>query len=174
MAPMRIIDSTASRQFVDKPAASARSEASLLRDAWSLIGWLGIVLVGLGFFDIALGMYPLAFGNSEWEFGMITGILNGFALPTMGFYLFLGSLIALGKRIGARVTALVMVIVAVSLILLGLLYATAIPLALKSAPNALVALGIKKALLKAGVLLVGYLALYFFAAFRGWRSGRVN
>ena len=170
---MRIIDSTASRQFVEKPGTLSRAESGVQVDAWSLVGWLGIVLVVLGFVDIGLGLYPLAFGNSEWEFGMITGILNGFALPTMGFYLFLGSLIAGGKRIGARVTALVMVVVAATLVALGLLYATAIPLALKSvAGNALLALGIKKALVKAGVLLVGYLALYVVGAVRGWRSGR--
>jgi len=173
---MRIIDSTASRQFVDKPVTSSpRPESGLQRDAWSLIGWLGIVLVILGFVDIGLGLYPTAFGNSEWEFGTLTGILNGFALPTMGFYLLLASFIAGGKRVAARVTSLLMIVVVVALVVLGLLYATGIPLALKSvAGNALLTLGIKKALVKAGVLLVGYLSLYVLGAVRGWRSARVN
>jgi hypothetical protein len=170
---MRIIDSTTSRPF-DK-TTSSRSEFALQREAWFLLGWLGIAFVVLGFADIALGLYPLAFGNQEWEFGTVSAILNGFALPTMGFYLLLGSLVSRGKGIGARVLALVMIVVAVLLVVLGLLYATAIPLALKSVSgNAVVALGMKKALVKAAVLLVGYLALYLFGAFRGCRSPRVN
>jgi hypothetical protein len=33
-------------------------------------------------------------------------------------------------------------------------------------------LGIKKAILKAAMLLVAYLALYVYGAVRGWRAGR--
>jgi len=172
---MRIIDSTASRQFVDKPAAPLRPETTLQRDAWALVGWLGIVFAVLSFADIGLGLYPLAFGNSEWEFGMISGILNGFAIPTMALYLLLGSLIARGNRIGARIMASLMGVIVMVLVVLGLLYATAIPLALKSVSNnAAIDLGMKKAILKAGILLVGYLALYVFGAVRGWRSVRAN
>jgi hypothetical protein len=172
---MRIIESTPSRQFAAKTTAPSRSESGLQRDAWSLLGWLGIVFAVLAFADIGLGIYPLAFGNLEWEFGMISGVLNGFAIPTMAVYLLLGSLVAQGKRVGMRVMASVMMLIALLLVLLGLLYATAIPLALKSvSSNAVIALGMKKAIVKAGVLLVGYIALYVFGAFRGWRSGRVN
>ena len=170
---MPIIDSTASRQFVDKKTAPSRPESSLQRDAWSLLGWLGIVFAVLAFADIGLGLYPLGFGNGEWEFGAISGILNGFAIPTMAVYLALGSFVAQGKRIGARVTAVLMIVIALVLIVLGLLYATAIPLALKSVSGqAALSLGIKKAIVKAGMLLVGYLGLYVFGAVRGWRSVR--
>jgi hypothetical protein len=169
-----MIDSTPKRQFADKPISS-RPELALQRDAWSLLGWLGIVFVVLGFGDIALGIYPTRFGNQEWEFGMVSALLNGLGIPTMSIYLLLGSLVARGKKIGARVTAVGMILIAAVLVVLGLLYATAIPLALKGASgNAAVALEVKKALIKAATLFVGYLALYGFGAFRGWRSGGLN
>jgi hypothetical protein len=140
-----------------------------------LLGWLGIVIVVLGFADIVMGLYPTGFGNPEWEFGMASAILNGLAIPTMGAYLLLGCFVARGERVGARVTAVGMIVIAVLLLVLGLLYATGIPLALRSVSgNAVVVLGMKKAILKAGILLVGYLALYVFGALRGWRSARLK
>lgn len=169
---MPIIQSMASPQYIGKTSTSSVTETSQQRDAWLLVGLVGIVFVVLGFTDIALGLYPLAFGNSEWEFGMVSAILNGFAIPTMGFYLFLASLVARGRSAGARITAVLMIVVAVALTVLALFYAMAIPLALRSVSgNALVALGMKKALVKAGVLFVGYLGLYSFGALKGWRCG---
>lgn len=168
---MRIIDSPSTRQPTDK--LPARPEATTQRDAWSLVGWLGFAFMLLGFADIALGVYPTAFGNAEWEFGTVSGVLNGFAIPTMGAYLLLGSLIARQSRVAARALAVVMVVVAATLVVLALLYATGIPLALRTVQqNAVLTLGIKKAILKAAMLLVAYLALYVYGAVRGWRAGR--
>src|SRR5262249_28846829 len=73
--PMQLIDAT-SRQFMSKTIPHSRSDSAPQWNAWSILGWLGIVFVVLGFGDIALGIYPTQFGNQEWEFGMVSALLN--------------------------------------------------------------------------------------------------
>ncbi len=122
----------------------------------------------MGLADILLGIFPTAMGDPEWEFGVISSILNGFAIPTMGAYLLLSWLLATGKVIWSRVVGIVAIFVACLLIALAILYATAIPLALKSVEqNATLLLGMQKAMIKAAVLLVSYICLFVLAGMRG-------
>jgi hypothetical protein len=127
----------------------------------------------MGAFDIALGWYPAQFGNTEWEFGAISGMLNGFALPMLGLYLILGSSLARGRALSLRILSVVFVLLTIYFLLLAILYATVVPAALNAVSNnALLTTGIRKAVLKAVMLFLTYGLLTTAGAIRGWRHGR--
>ena len=147
-----------------------RSDSTMARHAWGLLGALGAAFVIMGCIDIALGVYPLGFGDPEWEFGVVSSILNGLAIPTMGVFLLVGSLIARGKLRVARLLSVLSIVAAVGLVVLGLLYLTVLPIALKAVQgNAVVALGMKKAMVKGLVFLVAYVTLFLLLGIKGVR-----
>ncbi len=158
-------------------AASLESERSrdALRDgadAWRLLGLIGGTFAVLGFTDIALGWYPAAFGSPEWEFGTISGSLNALTIPMFGLYLLAASAVARGDGRSARILGALLATLAVALLVLGFLYVTVLPLALKAASgNPLLLLGIRKAIAKGILLGVGYLLLLIVGATRLWRVG---
>jgi hypothetical protein len=125
----------------------------------------------MGLTDILLGIYPPSIGNPEWEFGVVSSILNGFAIPTMGGYLLLASLLARSKPTAARVVSILAIIVAFLLVIMGLLYLTVVPMALKSvAANPVLALGMRKAMVKGVLFLAAYVVLFLYAGMRGLRA----
>ncbi len=142
--------------------------------AWTLFSWLGGAFAVLGLADIALGWYPSAFGNPEWEFGTISGSLNALTIPVMGFYLLVASAIARGHRRAGRILGVLLLFLAVVLLVLGFVYVTVIPLALRAVqPNDVVSLGMKKAIIKGLLLGIGYIALLSYGARQAWRAGAV-
>lgn len=168
---MRIIGTDRVAGQLEK--SSVRGETSTQRDAWTLIGWIGLAFVLMGIADISLGFYPLAFGNVEWEFGVISGTLNGFAIPTMGAYLMLSSAVARNRPNVVRGVAVAMLAVAVCLVILGLLYLSVVPVAIRAVDRSeVVLLGMKKAIVKGGVLLFAYWLLYLLGGIKGWRAAK--
>jgi len=150
-----------------------RIESAGPRDAWTLVGWLGLAFLLMGLADIALGFYPVAFGNAEWEFGIISGILNGFAIPTMGTYLLLGSAIARNKAALTRGVAVWMFAVSAILVVLGLLYRSVVPVAIRAVDRSdVVLLGMKKAIVKAAILVFAYWVLYLVGGIKGWKVSK--
>jgi hypothetical protein len=161
-----IATAKASTASSEKTSQSAHS-----RVAWTVLGVLGAAFVLMGLTDILLGIYPPSIGNPEWEFGVVSSILNGFAIPTMGGYLLLASLLARSKPTAARVVSILAIIVAFLLVIMGLLYLTVVPMALKSvAANPVLALGMKKAMVKGVLFLVAYVVLFQYAGMRGLRA----
>ena len=139
-------------------------------DAWRTLGWIGVSFTILGLLDVALGWFPPAFGNPEWEFGTISGSLNALAIPMLGLYLVLASAIARSDRRAGRIVAVVMGALLLTTLGLGVLYLTVLPIAIKAvAGNALVALGIKKAIVKAVVLGIANSVLLTVGMVKGWR-----
>lgn len=162
--------SPAQRRPVSVETATVRPASRALVDAWRLLGWIGISFTLLGLLDIGLGWYPTAFGNPEWEFGTISGSLNALAIPMLGLYLVLASAIARSDRRTARIVAAFMGVLLLVLLGLGLVYVTVIPLAIKAVSgNALVSLGIKKAIVKAVMLGLADSVLLVVGLVRGWR-----
>jgi hypothetical protein len=149
---------------------SQRDWARRSDDAWLLLSRIGAVFTVMGLADIALGWYPLGLGNSEWEFGTISGSLNALAIPTIGLYLMAASAIARGDRRAGRVIAVVLALGCITLLVLGVIYLTVIPLALKAvAGNELTLLGMRKGIAKGLLLGIGYVFLLVVAAIRTWR-----
>ena len=162
--------SPAQRRPVSVETAAIRSASRAPVDAWRRLGWIGISFTILGLLDIGLGWYPTAFGNPEWEFGTISGSLNALAIPMLGLYLALASAIARADRRSARIVAVFMGVLLLVILALGVLYVTVLPLAIKAvAGNALVALGIKKAIVKAVMLGLVDSVLLVVGLVKGWR-----
>jgi hypothetical protein len=146
--------------------SGARSSA----DAWRALTWIGVAFTALGLLDVALGWYPPAFGNPEWEFGTISGTLNALAIPMLGLYLVLASAIARSDRRSARAVSVGMAVLLLMVLGLGLVYLTVVPLAIKSVSNnALVAFGMKKAIVKAVALGIADSVLLGVGMVKGWR-----
>jgi hypothetical protein len=142
-------------------------------DAWAILSWVAFAFLIMSGTDIALAWYPASFGNPEWEFGAISATLNGFALPTLALYLILASAIARGRLVLTRVLAVVLGLLTIAIGFLGLVYATVIPEALNSvSKNELLTTGMRKAVVKALVLLLAYVILFGAAGVRGWRLSR--
>lgn len=162
--------SPAQRHPVSVETAALRPASRASIDAWRLLGWIGISFTILGLLDIGLGWYPTAFGNPEWEFGTISGSLNALAIPMLGLYLVLASAIARSDRRTARIVAVAMGVLMLVILGLGLVYVTVLPLAIKAVSgNALVSLGIKKAIIKAVTLGVADAVLLAVGMVKGWR-----
>ena len=151
------------------PSAALPSSRAPLQ-AWGALGVIGAAFFALGMLDIAFGWFPAAFGNMEWEFGTISGSLNALAIPMLGLYLTLASAIARSDRRVARTVCVIMAMLLVTLVGLGVVYLTVVPVAIKSVSgNALVALGMKKAVAKAATLGIVDCVLLVVGIRKGWR-----
>lgn len=139
--------------------------------AWTLLGWVGGAFLLLGLGDILIGWYPFAFGNTEWEFGTISGTLNAFALPMLGLYFILASGLARGSRVQARTAAVLMSVLLVVLAGMAIVYLMVAPIALRSAaPSAALLAAMKKGVAKSAMLAVGYGILLLVGAIKGFRG----
>ena len=166
---MQILSPT-QRRPISVETAAVRSGGRAQLEAWRALSWIGIAFVLLGLTDVALGWYPPAFGNPEWEFGTISGTLNALAIPMLGLYLVLASAIARSDRRSARIVAVAMGLLLATILLLGVIYLTVLPIAIKAvSSNALVALGMKKAVVKAMTLGVADAVLLGVGMVKGWR-----
>ena len=171
---MQILTAEVRRPTAGEPASS-RSGARPLLEAWSAMAAIGAAFFILGLLDIGLGWYPAAFGNLEWEFGTISGTLNALAIPMLGLYLMLASAIARSDRRVARIVVALMGLVLATLVVLGIIYLTVVPVAIKSvAGNALVSLGMKKGVVKAVTLGLADCALLVTGIVKGLRVPKVT
>jgi hypothetical protein len=139
-------------------------------DAWTIMSWVGMGFLVMAGTDIALAWYPTSFGNPEWEFGAISASLNALAIPTLALYLILASAIARRHVTFARVLAVVLILLAIVILFMGIIYATVVPQAFTSvSKNELLASGMRRAVIKAVVLIFAYIVLMVAGAIRAWR-----
>ncbi len=151
------------------PESDARTAPTRLGGAWGLLVPTGLVFALVGAADLALVWYPMGFGSAEWEFGSVTSMLNGLPVLVMGLA-FLGmAAVASGRRWAGRGIATVLFLLAVTVVLMAALYATTVPIALKAAPNPMVALGLKKAIAKTTIQAAVYPVLLLWLAISTWR-----
>ena len=157
---MPILARASQRPLQREAVVNTRTTANL-SDALRLLSWVGAAFVILGFMDIALAWYPVQFGNPDWEFGTIGGTMSALALPHLGLYLMLASAIARGQKSTTRAMGVVMIVLLLSIVGLGVVFLTVVPLALKSLAAAapLVVQSAKRAILKALLLGTGYCVL---------------
>ena len=153
---------------VERPTSGYSTTAQLT--AWRIIGWVGLAYLIMSLIDIALGWYPINFGSPEWEFGTISGTVAGLSIPTLALYLTLASAFAIERTRMVKTAGIVMVVLALILPVLGVLWLTNVPLALKAtATNDVVHFGVKKAIIKTALLFAGYEILYVLAAWKALR-----
>ena len=138
---------------------------------WTVIGGLGLAVAVIGWTDLALLWYPVNFGSAEWEFGTISAHLDGMPLATVGFALALVGVLNRGWRIPARALALVSFLISVALFAMYLIYLLDVPIALRGVQAALQPT-IKRAIVKATVFALTYMALYAWLGWYVWRKTR--
>jgi hypothetical protein len=137
--------------------------------AWRLVGLLGALLVVVGLADLAITWWPLGFGNPEWEFGTVTATMNGLPVPTLGLVAVAAAARAVGWLKAARVVAVVLVGLTVVVVGGAVLYATTVPIAMKSVTNPVIQTGLTKAVIKTVVQCVAYPIGLTWLAVVAWR-----
>lgn len=145
--------------------------AAIPGQSWAILGWLGIVFLVVGGSDFALTWYPASFGNHEWEFGTVTASFNGLPIVVMGVALVLAAALQTGRRWLLALGTIVAVVMCLWILMGAALWATNVPLALKSVPEGVV-LGMKKSLSKTLVQSATYPIAFAYLAVRGFRSFR--
>lgn len=136
---------------------------------WSMLGWVGLVLIVIGGQDLLLALIPLKVGNPEWEFGTVTAALNGMPVLSMGLALVLGWAAVSGRKWLLRTVAVVLLLLAAVVLVAFTLYALTVPMALKSVTQPDIELGLQKAIAKTAVQAVLYPLVFVamgIAAFR--------
>jgi hypothetical protein len=136
---------------------------------WQLLGWLGFALATVGTVDLALTWIPLRIGTPEWEFATVSGTLNGMPVLAMGLGLMMGSAVGSGTVWLARTMAVVFGVLALLLIAAALLFATNIPMALRSVQNPVALEGLKKVIAKTAVQSALFPLIFAILAVKGWR-----
>ena len=137
---------------------------------WRLITVMGASLLLGGAADLSLGLYPLQLGSPEWEYGAISNFLNRLPLAGLGVAFLLAAALAGRQRVATYVWSTLLAVVAVVVLLLGLLYATNLPLILGGFGPGAARTGGLKALAKTLVQLPAYSLGFFIVAILGFRA----
>ena len=159
---------------VPEKTGKSQRTAQILREPevlWSLVAGLGITLALVGWIDLGLLWYPLNLGSPEWEFGTISAHFDSMPLGTIGLTFVAVGAIGRGWRRVAQTVAILSGLVAAFLVGAYVIYLLDVPLALKGvAPE----LGptVKKAIVKASIYAVTYVAFYGWLARYLWRRSR--
>jgi hypothetical protein len=145
---------------------------SVASSGWRFIWWIGVLFLLIGLTDIVLFFIPSNFGSPEWEFGSSVALLNGLTVPTLGLLLMVAGATSSGWA-GFRWPGVIILATGlVAIVLIGLLFMTTIPIALRSTQDPNMAIGLQKATAKTLVQLVAYATAYLAALVYLARWGR--
>lgn len=145
------------------------------RTAWRLLGWFGWLLFLVGGIDLASQWYPTAFKSAEWEFGVVSVTIASLPLLTIGATVVLASFLSRAKRGGVMMMGAFFALWFVVVGLMLVLFASDIPLAMRSPPGPALS-AVKKAIARTLVMGVAYEIAYFIAAVTSFRYafGRIK
>lgn len=155
--------------LIGRELAGPASPTAALEFGWSVLSGIGMVFFVVGGLDIGLAWYPLGFGSPAWEFGTVSLSLNGLPLPALGLGMGLASGVALGRRWQARVTAAMLILLAVLILAGAIVWATNVPLALRSTDDPMGRLGIQRSIIKTVAQLLCYPVAFVWIAVSGWK-----
>lgn len=143
--------------LVNEPVRSPRKDLPAEPDfGWILLGWAGWVFLLAGLMDIGLAWIPLRLGNPEWEFGTITRSFDSVPVPFLGSALIMASGLARGRVWWGKVGVVVLWLLTLWVLVSGVLYALNVPLALRAVKEPVVAMGLKKAILRTSLQILFY------------------
>lgn len=84
--------------------------------AWSLLGWIGLLLLGLGLVDGALYWLPAHWSSPDWLFDAVSATAAALPLPTLGIAALLGAALA-RRRLGQlRLLGALLMLLALALV----------------------------------------------------------
>lgn len=139
---------------------------------WSILGWIGIVILAVGSADIVLTWYPTSFGDFEWEFGTVSASFNGLPTVTLGMGLWLAAALKGGRRRLSLALSAGFALLAVLVVLAAMLYATTAPVALSSVAGTAVEIGLKKAVAKTTIQGLFYPIGFLLIGWKGFRTAK--
>jgi hypothetical protein len=160
---------TAPKVVLAKPDRGSRRWTPSPESAWRLVGGVGALFLAVGGLDLVLTWVPLGFGNPEWEFGTVTSMMDGLPVPTLGLVGIVGAARARGSRAAAQAGAVMLGSLALWVVLAGVLYATTLPIALRSVTDPVIRSGLHKAVIKTAVQCVAYPIGLSWLAIAAWR-----
>lgn len=138
------------------------------RSAWKMLFVLGLGVAMIGSVDVALLLYPARLSSLDWEFGTISGIVDGLPLITIGLGVMTASAVARGWVRGRRLMIGVTLILAVLIALMVVVFVLDIPAVLRAVDPAMKQ-SIKKAMFKTTVIGFFYVVLYATLGMWTWR-----
>src|SRR5688572_916458 len=96
---------------VGTQSRSQERTVNLTSSTWTLLWWIGLLLVVAGLVDVLLALYPPHFGEPTWRFTVLASVANGLPLPLVG--LLTATMAALAsERPGRSTVALIMNVIA--------------------------------------------------------------
>ena len=152
--------------------AERQAHAGRPTSAWSAALALGAALAIVGGTDLFLLLFPPHFGDSQWEFVIVSNVVDAMPVPTVGLTLLAVAASERPIHRLARALAIVAGVVVLVLLALGVVYLLDVPVALRMTPPQMKT-PVYRALLKSGVFGATYVAYYTWLAVYIWRRGRV-
>lgn len=132
---------------------------------WSILGWFGLLLLLMGLGDIGSNLYQPSFGSAQWEFTTIAMVLGALPLVTIGLAALSASFVARGIRWGAVTLGVVLVVFGIAVALTYLVFLSDVPLALQSSAGRPAAVMIRRVVIRASILGLGFSVGYLAAAY---------
>jgi hypothetical protein len=152
------------------PSSEQQEPRPSTAPTWRILGLVGMGLIVAGAADLGSGLYPLAFGTPEWEFGSIASFLNRLPLMALGLALALAASLALRSRATSILWATGLLGVGLLVLLLGLVFVTAVPVVMTGQPGD-VRVQLWKGIAKAGAQAVVYTLAFVGTAIYAIRAG---
>lgn len=130
--------------------------------AWSMGFFCGLIIFAVGALDTALLFYPADWASLDWEFGTVSGMIEGMPLMTLGFGAMVAASAANGWNRWRRVLSIVSLLMALLVLVLLTIYALDLPglfRALQPAAKSLAKKSVAKTVMMAGMYIVFYATL---------------
>ncbi len=139
--------------------------------AWAMGFLCGLTVAAVGALDSALLFYPPQWASLDWEFGTISGLIEGMPLMTLGLGAMAVSATANGWRKWRRVLSIVALLITLLLVTMMVIYALDLPAAFRALQPAMIG-PVKKAVLK--TVLMGLMYVVFYATLGVWTWRRLK
>jgi len=136
--------------------------------AWAMGFLCGLTVAAVGALDNALLFYPPQFASLDWEFGTISGLIEGMPLMTIGFGAMVVTSAAMGWKKWRRALSIMSLLIALVLLALLVIFALDVPAAFSAVQPAMQT-SIKKLVLKNAVMGSCYLLFYVALGVWTWR-----
>jgi hypothetical protein len=156
------------------PAARPSLTPSADPAIWRALSVFGAVLVSLGLLDLFMLWVPESPDSAQSIFGTISTLFDHFPQVGLGVVLLLAGGIFRGRTSATRWLAILAVMAAAGLWLVGFLYLDALPYILQVSSPPAVHAHVRNMVIKTGVQALVYPILLVLLAFRGWQTTRAG
>jgi hypothetical protein len=141
----------------------------------TLLATVGAAFAVVGIVDLALLWYPLGFGSASWEFGTLSRTFDNVPMSGLGVVLVAAGMLwhPSVRPSWIRAGAILFGCAALLVIVLGAVYATAVPAVFRDAPPEVIG-SFKRAVVKTGAQILVYTIMFAGAAALLWRTVRAQ